>query len=318
MRMESEMMSQNKEVQSAAGGTSKPAEQRGEDGTLAVSPENIPRKDTGPRDVESNLRVKEKDQRADIGAWVEADFVKVLEKIDASIEGERVNAPDTSQAKLQGVFCGKGLIDVDIQEAKVSTNLNIVSTSQEFGDGPVVGSSKLGFKFEGGPMEISKLNRANRNSCQGYKDGKTNTKAHNVGKNISPSKGKSKQGSWKRKEGRHAEETLLLGVNVNMDHVARLVMIAWKVWQSRNERRLGGVSRPGSQLTFGALQLWAEFLAANGSESCSGSAVQAVYWEQAYYREVMAGMARLKVWNFEVSWEVLLLLAGYGYTSSCN
>nr|POF20228.1 hypothetical protein CFP56_36013 [Quercus suber] len=183
MRMESEMMSQNEAVQSTAMGTSKLAEQRGADGTLA-------------------------DQRADIRAWAEADFMKVLEKIDAAIEGEGVIAPDTSQAKLQGAFCGKGLIDVDIQEAEVSTNLNIVSPSQEFGAGPVVGSSKLGSKFEGGPTETSKLNRANKNSCQGYKDGKTNTKAHNVGKNISPSKGKSKQGSWKRKEGRHAEETV--------------------------------------------------------------------------------------------------------------
>ena len=38
---------------------------------------------------------------------------------------------------------------------------------------------------------------------------------------------------------------MLLGDNVNFDCVARLVMIAWKVWQSRNEWRLNGVIRSG-------------------------------------------------------------------------
>ena len=128
-----------------------------------------------------------------------------MEKIDAAIEGEGVIIPDTSQAKLQGAFCCKGLIDVDVQEAEITTNLNIVIPSQDVGSGLVVGSSKLGFKFGGEPIEVSKLNRANRNSCKGYKCGKTSTKAHTVGKDISPSKGKSKQGSWKRKEGRPVE-----------------------------------------------------------------------------------------------------------------
>ena len=47
---------------------------------------------------------------------------------------------------------------------------------------------------------------------------------------------------------------MLLGDNVNLDCVARLVMIAWKVWQSRNEWRLNGVMRSGKQLVFGAMQ----------------------------------------------------------------
>ena len=66
---------------------------------------------------------------------------------------------------------------------------------------------------------------------------------------------------------------LLLGDNVNLDCAARLVMIAWKVWQSRNERHLSGVSRSGLQLMFGALQLWAEFLAANECDMRSSSVV---------------------------------------------
>ena len=64
---------------------------------------------------------------------------------------------------------------------------------------------------------------------------------------------------------------------MNLDCV-RLVMIAWKVWQSRNERCLSGVSRSSSQLMFGALQLWAEFLATNEHDMLSGSAVQSLSW----------------------------------------
>ena len=47
---------------------------------------------------------------------------------------------------------------------------------------------------------------------------------------------------------------MLLGDNVNLDCVARLVMIAWKVWKSQNEWRLNGVMRSGKQLVFGAMQ----------------------------------------------------------------
>ena len=47
---------------------------------------------------------------------------------------------------------------------------------------------------------------------------------------------------------------LLLGENVNLDCVSWLVMIAWKVWHSRNEWRLIGVMRSGKQLVFRAMQ----------------------------------------------------------------
>ena len=40
--------------------------------------------------------------------------MKVLKKIDAAIEGAGVFTSDTSEANLQGAFCGKGLIDVDV------------------------------------------------------------------------------------------------------------------------------------------------------------------------------------------------------------
>ena len=105
---------------------------------------------------------------------------------------------------------------MDVQEAEITTNLNIVIPNEDVGTGPVVGSSKLGFKFGGKPTEVSKLNRANRNSCKGYKCGKTSTKAHNVGKDISPSKGKSKQGSWKRKEGRPVEEAVSCCMDIDV------------------------------------------------------------------------------------------------------
>ena len=75
--------------------------------TAPVFPENIPRNDTGSRDKESVQRINQ-------GAWAKADFVKVLEKIDATIEGAGVITSDTSEANLQEAFCGKGLIDVDV------------------------------------------------------------------------------------------------------------------------------------------------------------------------------------------------------------
>ena len=53
----------------------------------------------------------------------------VLEKIDATIEGAGVITSNTSEANLQGAFCGKGLIDVDVQEAGVTHKLNIMHST---------------------------------------------------------------------------------------------------------------------------------------------------------------------------------------------
>ena len=71
-----------------------------------------------------------------------------------------------------------------------------------------VGSPKLGFKLGGDPTDVSKQKRTNRISCKGNKSGKLTTKTPNVGKDSSPSMGKFKQGTWKRKDGRPVEETL--------------------------------------------------------------------------------------------------------------
>ena len=84
--------------------------------TIPVFPEIIPREDTGSRD-------KESDQRVSHEAQAEADFKKLLEEINAAIEGAGVIILDTSKAKFQGAFCGKGLLDVAVQEAGVTPNL---------------------------------------------------------------------------------------------------------------------------------------------------------------------------------------------------
>ena len=47
---------------------------------------------------------------------------------------------------------------------------------------------------------------------------------------------------------------LLLGENVILDCVSRVVMIAWKVWHSRNEWCLNGVMCFSKQLVFGEMQ----------------------------------------------------------------
>ena len=109
MRVVSELLAQIKTMQREEGGMSKLATQHNTEPhvTPPTFSENIPRKDMGSKD-------KESDQRINQGAWVEADFVKVLEKINAAIEGARVITSDTSKANFQGAFCGKGLIDVDV------------------------------------------------------------------------------------------------------------------------------------------------------------------------------------------------------------
>ena len=113
---------------------------------------------------------------------------------------------------------------MDVQEAKITINLNIVIPSQDVGIRLVVGSSKLGFKLGGEPTEVSKLDKANRSSCKGYKCGKTSTKAHNVGKDTSPSKGKSKQGNWKRKEGRPVEEAVSCCMDIDVGQKRKKIM----------------------------------------------------------------------------------------------
>ena len=109
MRMASKLLVQIRTVQREEGGMSKLAAQHNTEPrvTPPTFPKNTPRKDTGSRD-------KESDQRINQGAWVEADFVKVLDKINAASEGARVITSDTSKANFQGAFCGKGLIDVDV------------------------------------------------------------------------------------------------------------------------------------------------------------------------------------------------------------
>ena len=114
----SELATQNRAVQKEAGGTSKLAAQYnfGLHVTIPVFPEIIPREDTESRD-------KESDQKVSHGAQAEADFKKLLEEINAAIEGPGVIILDTSKAKFQGAFCGKGLLDVAVQEAGVTPDL---------------------------------------------------------------------------------------------------------------------------------------------------------------------------------------------------
>ncbi|KAK9987016.1 hypothetical protein SO802_031967 [Lithocarpus litseifolius] len=71
---------------------------------------------------------------------------------------------------------------------------------------------------------------------------------------------------------------MLLAKNVNLDCVSRLVMVAWKLWHSRNEWRLNGVMKSGKQLVFGVMQYWAEFLAAIEGDELSSTTVQKMNW----------------------------------------
>ena len=95
MRLVSELPAQIRTVQREKGGASELAAQHIVEPrvTPQVFSENIPRNDTGSRDKESVQRINQ-------GAWAEADFVKILEKIDAAIEGAGVITSDTSEAKL--------------------------------------------------------------------------------------------------------------------------------------------------------------------------------------------------------------------------
>ena len=117
---------------------------------------------------------------------------------------------------MQGAFCGKGLIDVDVQEAGVTHNSNIIHSTQEVGIRLDMGSSLLGFKLGSEATEVSKQKRANRSSCKGNNSGKVITKTPYVGKNNSSSKGKSKQGRWKRKDERPVEESLSCCMDIDV------------------------------------------------------------------------------------------------------
>ena len=79
-----------------------------------------------------------------------------------------------------------------------------------------MGSSMLGFKLGSEPTEVSKQKRANRSSCKGNKSGKVIIKTPCMGEDNSPSKGKSKQGSWKRKDGRPVKGTLSYCMDVDV------------------------------------------------------------------------------------------------------
>nr|POE84068.1 hypothetical protein CFP56_32822 [Quercus suber] len=119
-----------------------------EEGGL-VFPEIIPREDTESRD-------KESDQRVSHGARAEADFEKVLEEIDVAIEGEGVIILDISKTKIQEALCGKGLIDVAVQEVGVTPNLNIMLSMQDTRTRLNVGSPNLGLTLGGVPTDASK------------------------------------------------------------------------------------------------------------------------------------------------------------------
>ena len=79
-----------------------------------------------------------------------------------------------------------------------------------------MGSSLLGFKLGSEPTEVSKQKMANRSSCKGNNSGKVITKTPYVGKDNSPSKGKSKQGKWKRKDERPVEGSLSYCMDIDV------------------------------------------------------------------------------------------------------
>ena len=87
-----------------------------------------------------------------------------------------------------------------------------------------MGSSMLGFKLGSEPTEVSKQKRANRSSCKGNKSGKVIIKTPYVGEDNSPSKGKSKQGSWKRKDGRPVEGTLSCCMDIDVGQKCKKII----------------------------------------------------------------------------------------------
>ena len=83
-----------------------------------------------------------------------------------------------------------------------------------------------------------KKKRANRSSCKGNNSGKVITKTPYVGEDNSPSKGKSKQGSWKRKDGRPVEGTLSCCMDINVGQKCKKSLRVLMVlnWVRREER----------------------------------------------------------------------------------
>ena len=79
-----------------------------------------------------------------------------------------------------------------------------------------MGSSVLGFKLGSEPTDVSKQKMANRSSCKGNNSGKVITKTPYMGKDNSPSKGKSKQGKWKRKDERPVEGSLSCCMDIDV------------------------------------------------------------------------------------------------------
>nr|POF01559.1 hypothetical protein CFP56_66292 [Quercus suber] len=183
----SELAVQNRAEQREAGGMSKLAAQcnSGFRVTGPAVPEIIPKEDMESWD-------KESDQRVSHGTRAKADFEKVLEEIDAAIEGEGVIILDTSKTKIQEAVCGKGLIDVAVQEVGSNPNLNLVLSTQDTRTRLDVGLPKLGLTLGGGLIDASKQKRPNRISGKGNKGVKLPTKTPNVGKNSGPCRGKLK------------------------------------------------------------------------------------------------------------------------------
>nr|POF02663.1 hypothetical protein CFP56_38130 [Quercus suber] len=80
----------------------------------------------------------------------------------------------------------------------------------------------------------------------------------------------------KEREERKLEHETLLQEYMIVKQLVTQYQFGLRTLKSQNERRLSGVSQSGMQLTFGALQLWAEFLAANERDMLSGSAIQSL------------------------------------------
>ena len=109
--------------------------------------------------------------------------------------------PESSNEKSREALCGTSLIDVAVQDAGVTPNLNVENISHVLRVGLDVDSSRLGFKIGCDSTDVIKSKRTNIISCKGKKGGESATKGSNVKEDSSPCMGKVKQGSWK-KEGR--------------------------------------------------------------------------------------------------------------------
>lgn len=155
--------SQNRTGQRAAVGRSELAAQNnsGFRGMFPVFSENIPiRGDTGCLD-------KEKDQRDSHVAQRDADFEEVLEEIDAEIVEVGDIIHGSSNVKSQKALCGTSLIDVAVQDAGGTPNLNAENILQVLRVGLDVDSFRLGFKIGCDSADVIKSKRTYRISCKG-------------------------------------------------------------------------------------------------------------------------------------------------------